>query len=90
MKKKIRKFVEKTDSGLRRKCDGLSPERRRNIVVGSLIVFAIMAIYMAIGSILFPENRNRIPDVEHIKKLDLPKLQNESINPLKFNEDDDE
>ena len=90
MKKIIRKFIEKTDNGLHRKCDGLPPERRRIIVIVSLIAFAMMAVYMAVGSVLFMDHSHEMPDMEHIKKLDLPKPQNESINPLKFNEDDDD
>jgi len=86
----MKRIIENVNNGLRRKCDALSPDRRRVVVICSLIVFAALAVYTAVDAIVFVDKRRQLPDVEHIKKLDVPKSNNESINSLNFNNHDDD
>ena len=76
------------DNCLRRMCDGISPQKRVVVVIISLLVFAVMTVYMAVNSIFGASNP--ILNVEHIKKLNLPHSGNESINTLIFDNYDDE
>ena len=86
----MKKIIEKMNHGLHKKCDALSPQKRRVLVICSLIVFAALAVYTAIDAIILSDNRRQLPEVEHIKKLDLPKLNKKSMNPSNFNNHDDD
>jgi hypothetical protein len=83
---KIGKTVEIGKNRLRAMCDGLSPKKRFVVVISSLIVFAMMAVYMAISSIYFLQRPEL--DIEHIEGLKLPRANNDSINILKFSNHD--
>jgi len=83
------KIGKRIDNRLRSICDGLSPKMRLVMVIGSLVVFAALAVYMAIDAINFEDNR-QLPEMEHIKQLNLPKSNHESMNPLNFNSHDDD
>jgi hypothetical protein len=89
MKDIVNKTVEKADNRLRTMCDGLSPRARLVAVIVSLVIFATLAIYMAVYSV-YGSNRQE-PDIQHIEGVEL-KTQNESINNLKISnyDDDDE
>jgi hypothetical protein len=84
------KIGERANNRLRSACDGLSPKKRLVVVILLFVVFAVLAVYMAIDAIKFDDIRRRLPEVEHIKQLDVPKPNNESMNPLIFNSDDDD
>jgi len=86
----MKNLIENAKSSLRRKCDGLTPEKRRMVVICSFVVFAALAVYTAVDAIIFQDNRRHLPDVEHIRQMDIPKSKTESINPLIINNDDDE
>ena len=85
----IGKIGETVESRLRMMCDRLSPQTRLVAVIISLMVFAVMAIYMAVSSV-YGHHRTE-PDIQHIKGLDL-KMKNDSINTLKIKDygNDDE
>jgi hypothetical protein len=86
----MKRIIEKMNGGLRKKCDTLPPERRRVVVICSLVVFAILAIYSAVDGIVLLNNRGKLPEVEHIKLLNLPKPSDESMNTLNLNSHDDD
>ena len=69
---------QKADNRLRTMCDGLSPKKRLVVVISSLIVFAVMAVYMAVSSV-YGINNPKLK-IEHIEGL---KLHKDSINQLK-------
>jgi hypothetical protein len=83
---KIGKTVEIGKNRLRTMCDRLSPQKRFVVVISSLIVFAMMAIYMAISSIYFLQRPEL--EIKHIEGLKLPRANNDSINTLKFSKHD--
>jgi hypothetical protein len=72
-----------------KKCS-LSEKCRKINVVCSLIVFALMAIVMAVDCIVYMDDDDirHLPEVEHIRDLKLPEY--ESINPLNLYDHDDE
>ena len=80
---------KKANNRLRKFCDGLSPERRNIIVLCSLVVFAALAIYMMFDAFNFEYRHRKMPDIDHIRQLDLPTSKTDSINPLKINDYDD-
>ena len=84
---KGRKIVERADNRLRMMCDRLSPRRRFVLVIISLILFAVTAVYMAIGSIYFAHRPEL--NIEHIEGLKLPRANNDSINNLIIRNHDD-
>ena len=81
---------EKAANRLRSACDGLSPQKRLVVVIFLFVVFAALVVYMAIDAINFEDNRRQLPEVEHIKQLNLPKSTDESMNSINFNSHDDE
>ena len=84
------KAGKKTENRLRSACDGLSPKRRLVVVIFLLVVFAALAVYMAIDAINFGDKQRLLPEVEHIKQLDVPKPNNESIILYNLNSHDDD
>ncbi|MDR1172856.1 MAG: TraL conjugative transposon family protein [Bacteroidales bacterium] len=88
MKKITGEIRENADNRLRSMCDRLSPERRFAAVVAALSVFAVLAVYTAVGSIFYME-RPEI-DMEHMQGLKLRQVDNDndSINALKFKNDE--
>ena len=87
--KEIGETGKKPENRLRSVCDGLSPKNRLVVVIFLFVVFAVLAVYMAIDAINFGNDRH-LPEVEHIKKLDVPKQNNESIIPYNLNSHDDD
>jgi len=89
MKRIIKETGEKADNRLHRICDGLSPQKRFVAVIASLIVFAAIAIYMAVSSV-YGVDRPEL-EVEHIRqvKFNRPNMYNDSINALKIKEYDE-
>ena len=81
---------KRPENRLRSVCDGLSPKNRLVVVIFLFVVFAVLAVYMAIDAINFGNDRQRLPEVEHIKKLDVPKQNSESIKPYNLNSHDDD
>jgi len=81
---KIGKTVE---NRLRVMCDGLSPKIRLVVVIASLTVFAVMAVYMAISAIRFGQRPEL--NIQHIEGLKLPRANKDSINHLKNNHHDE-
>ena len=77
----------KADNRLRRMCDELPPQKRLVAVIATLIVFAALAVYMAISSV-YREDKQDLK-VEHIQqlKITLPDTQTDSMNALKIKED---
>jgi hypothetical protein len=92
MKKKesgeTEKIMEIGENRLRTMCDGLSPKKRLVVVISSLIVFAVMAVYMAVSSIYFSQRPEL--EIEHIERLKLPRSENEKFNPLFFDSHDND
>jgi hypothetical protein len=86
----MKKIIEKMNGGLRKKCDAMPPERRRVVVICSLVIFAVLAIISAVDGLFLQNNRSRLPEVEHIKLLNLPKPSDESMNTLNLNSHDDD
>ena len=87
MKKIIKRTGKKADNRLRALCDGLSPEKRLVVVITALIVFAVMAVYMAVGSICFAQRPEL--NIRHIEGLDHKRVKNDSINRLNIKNHDD-
>ena len=81
--------VKKAESRLRKFCDGLPPERRNIIVLCSFVAFAALAIYMMFDAFNFEYRHRKLPDIDHIRQLDLSKSKTDSINTLKINNYDD-
>ena len=79
---------KKPENRLRSVCDGLSPKNRLVVVITSLIVFAIMAVYMAVSSV-YGNNQPEM-NVQHIEGLKIQRASDLIINPLKIEEDDDD
>jgi hypothetical protein len=86
MKGIVNKTVEKTDNRLRTLCNRLSPQKSLVVVISSLIVFAVMAVYMAIDAVNFGQKPEL--EIKHIDGLKLPRVNNDSINTLKFSDYD--
>jgi hypothetical protein len=83
------KAGKKWENRLRAKCDSLSTKKRFVLVISSLIVFTVMAVYMAVSSV-FGNDKPEMT-IKHIEGLKLQRANNDSINILKFsNHDDDE
>ena len=83
---KTREIGKKVENRLRNMCDGLSPKMRLVVVIGSLMVFAVMAVYMAISAIHFGQK----PEIkiQHIEGLKLPRANKDSIHIVKFRNHD--
>ena len=79
------------ENRLRAMCDGLSPQKRIAVIIVYLIVFAVLAIYMAVISI-YGKNKQEL-NVEHIRTIRDYKVINDfndlKINNLKNNNYDD-
>jgi hypothetical protein len=88
MKEIISKTGKKADNRLHAICDGLSPKKRLVVVITSLIVFAVMAVYMAISSINYGQKSEM--NIQHIEGLKIQRANDGSINNLKIEEDDDD
>jgi hypothetical protein len=84
------KIGEKANNRLRSACDGLSPKKRLVVVIFLFVVFAVLAVYMAIDAINFGDKSRRLLEVEHIKQLELPKPKDESMHLYKLNSHDDD
>ena len=85
---KAGKAGEKANNRLRTMCDGLSPRNRLVVVIISLGVFAVMAIYMVISSIIFAQGPEM--NIQHIEGLKIQRANDDSINLLKIEDDDDD
>jgi len=79
---------QKANNRLQTMCDDLPPKKRLVLVITSLVVFAVMAVYMAISSV-YGNNQPEM-NVQHIEGIKLHRANDNSINPLKIEEDDDE
>ena len=82
---------KKAKNRLRMMCDRLSPKKRLVVVIASLVVFAAIAVYMAVASV-YGINRTE-PVIEHIEGLRLRQINSDTvntINTLKFKNYDDE
>ena len=84
----IKEKGKEADNRLRRICDELSPQKRLVAVIATLIVFAALAVYMAISSVYKADKQDL--KVEHIQqlKITLPDTSADSMNDLKIKEDD--
>ena len=87
-RKKIGEIGEAGENRLRLMCEGLSPKKRLVVVIVSLCVFAVLAVYMAVSSIVFAQ-RPEI-NIQHIEGLKIQRANDVIINPLKIEEDDDD
>ena len=69
---------KKADNRLRMMCDRLSPKKRLFVVIVSLVLFAAIAVYMAVSSV-YGINRTELT-VEHIEGLKLQRINNDTVN----------
>jgi hypothetical protein len=89
MKKELKGVKElkgKADNRLRVMCGRLSPRSSLVLVIISLTVFAVLAVYMAISAIGYGQKPEL--KIEHIEGLQIPQSKNDSINQLKIRNHD--
>ncbi len=80
MKQKIRKTSRLLDDTILKACERIPQKKRKVVVLGLCILFASVFSFMLWGSFNNQEVQ-KIPDIEHIKPLDLP--QDSLIHKLK-------
>ena len=71
MKQKIRKTSRLLDDTIRKACERIPQKKRKVVVLGLCILFTSVFSFMLWDSFNNQEVQ-KIPDIEHIKSLDLP------------------
>jgi len=71
MSEKIRKASQALDDTIRKACERIPQKKRKPVVFGLCFLFVAVFSFMLWDS--FTNQVQKVPEVEHIKSLNLPK-----------------
>ena len=71
MSEKIRKASQALDDTIRKACERIPQKKRNTVVFGLCFFFVAVFSFMLWHS--FTNQVQKVPEIEHIKSLDLPK-----------------